>query len=142
MAEYSITAGSVPTNTGYPADVQGLLDLLSSYLTVLTPDNLKNYVLDYNTPSSSNQDKVWFQTNSMANASPKSINVYADGRWQEFTPFTFGDMILVPSSYTISSPWGVGSTNYTVSGVGSVATPSTPEPPIGLKYKVYVGRYS
>jgi hypothetical protein len=142
MAEYSITAGSVPINTGYPADVQGLLNLLSSYLTVLSPDNLKNYVLDYNTPIASNQDKVWFQTNSLADASPKSINVYADGRWQEFTPFTFGDIILVTASATISSPWGVGSTSYTVSGVGSVTTPSTPEPPIGLKYKVYVGRYS
>jgi len=142
MAEYSITAGSVPSNTGYPADVQGLLDLLSSYLTVLSPDNLKNYVLDYNTPVASNQDKVWFQTNSLADASPKAINVYADGRWQEFTQFTFGDIILVTASATISSPWGVGASSYTVPGVGVVTTPTTPEPPVGLKYKVYVGRYS
>jgi hypothetical protein len=139
MAEYSIAAGSVPANTGYPANVQGLLDLLTSYLTVLTPDELKSYIISNSTPSASNQDKAWFQTD-VSTGLPRSIRVYVNGGWKEFTPFSVGDIVLVDSASTISSPWGIGSTTYTVDGVPYL-TPTTPEPPIGLKYKVYVGQY-
>ena len=141
MAEYSITAGSVPANTGYPSDVQGLLDLLSAYLSVITPSDLKSYVISNSTPLASDQDKVWFQTQSLADSSPKSIRIFADGTWKEFTQFSFGDIVLVSSSAIISSPWGVGATTYTVDGISKL-TPTTPEPPIGLKYKVYVGQYA
>jgi hypothetical protein len=141
MAEYSLTAGTVPANTGYPADVQGLLELLTGYLSVLTPSDLKTYIVSNSTPLASDQDKVWFQTQSLADSSPKSIRIFADGAWKEFTQFSFGDIVLVSSSAVVASPWGIGGTTYTVDGISKL-TPTTPEPPIGLKYKVYVGQYA
>jgi hypothetical protein len=139
MAEYPLTPGTLPVNTAYPGNVQGLLDLISSYMTVITSDDLRTYIVSTTQPADDDADKVWFEIQS--GGAPRAIRSYTDGRWEEYSPFTFGDMVLVDVNATIASPWGVGSTIYTVNGVSKL-TPTTPVPPTGTKYKVYVGHYS
>lgn len=140
MAVYNLSAGTLPANTGYPANVQALLSLIQSYLTVISDDNLNTIVISNSTPSSDDNTKVWFQTTSDVNNDPQSIKIYSGGKWEEFTPFSFGDMILTDANSTISSPWGIGNTTYVVDGISKL-TPTTPTAPAGAQYKVYVGYY-
>jgi hypothetical protein len=140
MAVYNLTAGTLPSNTGYPANVQALLDLFQSYLTVISDDSLNTIIVSSTTPASEDNNKVWFQTTSDVNGDPQSIKLYVAGKWEEFTPFVFGDMVLTSSSSTITSPWGVGNTTYVVDGITKL-TPTTPTAPAGTQYKVYVGYY-
>lgn len=140
MAVYSLSAGTVPANTGYPANMQALLQLLESYLTVASPSSLSTIVIGDTTPDSEDNDKIWFQTSPGVSGSPQSIKIYSQGAWQEFTPFSFGDMVLCDSNASIDSPWGIGNTTYVVNGINKL-TPTTPTPPAGTQYKVYVGYY-
>jgi hypothetical protein len=140
MAVYSITAATVPANTGYPANLQGLLQLLESYLSVVSSSTLSSIVISSTTPVPSDNNKVWFQTNPANPGEPQSIRLFSNGSWQEFTPFSFGDIILTDVNSEISSPWGVGNTAYVVNGISKL-TPVTPVPPTNGRYKVYVGYY-
>lgn len=140
MAVYNLSAGTLPSNTGYPANVQGLLSLIESYLTVISDDALNTIVIGSTTPNSNNNTKVWFQTAADVNNDPQSIKLYSSGKWVEFTPFSFGDMVLTDANATIESPWGIGNTTYVVDGISKL-TPTTPTAPIGTQYKVYVGYY-
>lgn len=139
MSDVKLLSGSVPADTPYPATFNEFLQSLSSYLTLQYPDELKYGVISSVEPVGRDRDKLWFRTSSVDD-SPQTINVYLDGAWVEFTHFNFGDMILVASSSNIISPWGEGSSTYTVGGQTFV-TPTTPSPPAGYKYKVYVGNY-
>ena len=140
MAVYSITAGTLPANTGYPGNVQGLLQLLQSYLSVTSNSTLTSVVVSASTPRSEDNDKVWFQTQAGISGTPQSIKLYNAGSWEEFTPFAFGDIILTDTNATVESPWGVGNTAYVVNGISKL-TPTTPVPPANGQYKVYVGYY-
>lgn len=140
MAVYNITAGTLPSNTGYPANLQALLQLIQSYLSVTTPDVLNSIVVSDTTPASEDNSKVWFETQSGVSGAPKSIKIYVDGKWEEFTPLSFGDLVLTDATATIVSPWGIGNTTYIVDGVTKL-TPTTPPAPAGTQYKVYVGYY-
>lgn len=141
MAVYSLSAGTLPANTGYPANLQALLQLIESYVSVASPSSLSSIVISESTPSSDDNDKLWFETYSGVGNYPKSIKLYSEGSWKEFTPFSFGDMVLCDANSTIESPWGIGNTTYVVDGISKL-TPTTPVPPTGGKYKVYVGYYS
>jgi hypothetical protein len=140
MAVYSITAATLPANTGYPGNVQGLLQLLQSYLSVSSNSTLTSVVVSAATPQSEDNDKVWFQTQAGISGAPQSIKLYNAGSWEEFTPFAFGDLILTDANATIESPWGVGNTAYVVNGITKL-TPTTPVAPANAQYKVYVGYY-
>jgi len=140
MAVYSISAATLPANTGYPANVQGLLQLLQSYLSVISNENLTSVIVSSTTPQSQDNDKVWFQTQPGVVGSPQSVRLYSNGEWQEFSPFVFGDLILTDANAAISSPWGIGNTTYVVNGITKL-TPTTPVPPANSQYKVYVGYY-
>lgn len=140
MPVYSLSAGTLPANTGYPANVQDLLNLLESYVSVASPSSLSTIVISDTTPASDNNDKVWFETYPGVGSDPKSIRIYSEGQWKEFTSFSFGDMVLCDSNATIASPWGVGNTTYIIDGITKL-TPTTPTPPSGAQYKVYVGYY-
>jgi hypothetical protein len=140
MAVYNLSAGTLPANTGYPGNVQDLLQLIQSYLSVISDDTLNTIVVSGSTPNSSDNNKVWFELGQGIDAAPKSIKLYVNGTWQEFTPFSFGDMVLVDQTASIASPWGIGSTTYIVDGIQKL-TPATPEAPTGTQYKVYVGYY-
>jgi hypothetical protein len=140
MAVYNLSAGTLPANTGYPANIQGLLDLLESYMTVLSDDSLNTIVISNATPKSSDNTKVWFQTSSDISGEPQAVKIYSQGKWQEFTPFAFGDIVLTDVNSTISSPWGIGNSTYVVDGITKL-TPTTPAAPAGTQYKVYVGYY-
>jgi hypothetical protein len=140
MAVYTISAGTVPLNTGYPANLQGLLQLLQSYLSVNAGSNLSSVVISASTPASLDNDKVWFQTQPGVSGYPQSIKLYNEGSWKEFTPFNFGDIVLTDANAAISSPWGVGNTSYIVDGITKL-TPTLPVAPANAQYKVYVGYY-
>jgi hypothetical protein len=140
MPIYTISAGTLPLNTGYPANVQGLLELLQSYLSVNSGSTLSSVVVSNSTPASTDNDKVWFQTQGGAAGVPQSIRLYSQGAWKEFTPFNFGDIVLTDTNAAISSPWGVGNTTYIVDGITKL-TPTLPPAPANAKYKVYVGYY-
>lgn len=140
MAVYNLSAGTLPSNTGYPGNVQGLLNLIESYLTVLSDDTLNTIVVSSTVPNSDNNTKVWFQTAADVNNDPQCIKLYSSGKWVEFTPFSFGDMVLTDVNATIQSPWGIGNTTYVVDGISKL-TPTTPTAPTGAQYKVYVGYY-
>jgi hypothetical protein len=140
MAVYTISAGTVPQNTGYPANMQGLLQLLQSYLSVNAGSNLSSVVVSGATPSSQDNDKVWFQTEAGVAGFPKAIRLYTEGSWKEFSPFNFGDIVLTDANATVSSPWGIGNTTYVVDGIARL-TPTLPVAPTNAQYKVYVGYY-
>jgi hypothetical protein len=140
MAVYTISAGTVPQNTGYPANMQGLLQLLQSYLSVNAGSNLSSVVVSGATPSSQDNDKVWFQTEAGVAGFPKAIRLYTEGSWKEFSPFNFGDIVLTDANATVSSPWGIGNTTYVVDGITRL-TPTLPVAPTNAQYKVYVGYY-
>ena len=140
MAVYNLSAGTLPANTGYPANLQALLNLFESYLTVVSEDSLNTIVVSSTTPNPEDNDKIWFQTSPDVNPDPQSIKIYSNGKWEEFTPFAFGDMVLTDANATINSPWGIGSTTYVVDGISKL-TPTTPTAPAGTQYKVYVGYY-
>jgi hypothetical protein len=140
MAVYTLTAGTLPANTGYPGNVQGLLQLIQSYLSVTSNSALTSVVVSNVTPASSDNDKVWFQTGASVNGAPQSIRLYVNGQWEEFTPFAFGDIVLCDVAASIASPWGIGNTSYVVNGITKL-TPTTPTAPTGTQYKVYVGYY-
>ena len=140
MAVYTISAGTVPQNTGYPANMQGLLQLLQSYLSVNAGSNLSSVIVSGATPSSQDNDKVWFQTEAGVAGFPKTIRLYTEGSWKEFSPFNFGDIVLTDANAPISSPWGVGNTTYVVDGITRL-TPTLPVAPTNAQYKVYVGYY-
>lgn len=140
MAVYTISAGTVPLNTGYPANVQGLLQLLQSYLSVNAGSNLSSVVVSGSTPASTDNDKVWFQTEGGVSGLPQSVRLYSEGSWKEFTPFNFGDIVMTDANAAISSPWGIGNTTYVVDGVTKL-TPTLPVAPANAQYKVYVGYY-
>jgi hypothetical protein len=140
MAVYTISAGTVPLNTGYPANIQGLLQLLQAYLSVNAGSNLSSVVVSSSTPASLDNDKVWFQTEAGVSGFPQSVRLYTEGSWKEFTPFAFGDIVLTDVNAAISSPWGIGNTTYIVDGVSKL-TPTLPVAPANAKYKVYVGYY-
>ena len=137
MAEYTLSAATLPANTGYPGNLQALLQLIQSYISVTSDSTLTTLVVSDSTPQSEDNDKIWFQTQS---GYPQTIKIYSNGFWKEFTPFSFGDLVLTDVNAEISSPWGVGSTTYVVDGI-STLTPATPVPPTNAKYKVYVGSY-
>jgi hypothetical protein len=140
MAEIKITSGSVPAGTPYPGTFGEFLNVLSSYLSVQYPDELRYAVVSSSTPTGSDQNKLWFKINPDTGL-PSTINIFVNGAWLEFTQFNFGDMVLVDSTANILSPWGEGSSTYTVAGQ-QLLTPQTPSAPSGYKYKVYVGNYS
>lgn len=140
MAVYSLSAGTLPANTGYPGNLQDLLKLFESYVTVASPSSQSSIIVGDTTPGSSDIDKVWFQTSGGSSGSPTAIKIFSGGKWVEFTPFEFGDMILCDANAPISSPWGIGSTTYIVDGISKL-TPVTPTAPVGAQYKVYVGYY-
>jgi hypothetical protein len=140
MPVYTLTAATLPSNTGYPGNVQDLIQLIQSYVSVNSDPVLSTFVVSSSTPSAEDQDKVWFQTQAGVNGRPQSIRLYSDGVWNEFTPFAFGDIVLTDTNAVIASPWGIGSTTYVVNGI-SLLTPATPVPPANAKYKVYVGYY-
>jgi hypothetical protein len=140
MAVYNLSAGTLPANTGYPANMQSLLNLIQSYLTVISDESLNTIVISSTTPKSEDNTKIWFQTTSDVNTDPQSIKIYSGGKWEEFTPFSFGDMVLTDANATITSPWGIGNTTYVVDGISKL-TPTTPTAPAGTQYKVYVGYY-
>ena len=140
MAVYNLSAGTLPANTGYPANLQALLNLFESYLTVVSEDSLNTIVVSSTTPNPEDNDEIWFQTSPDVNPDPQSIKIYSNGKWEEFTPFAFGDMVLTDANATINSPWGIGSTTYVVDGISKL-TPTTPTAPAGTQYKVYVGYY-
>jgi len=140
MAVYSITAATLPANTGYPGNVQGLLQLLQSYLSISSGSNLTSVIVSGSNPSASDNDKVWFQTRTGVSGAPQSVRLYNNGAWEEFSPFTFGDVILTDANATIESPWGIGNTTYVVNGITKL-TPSLPVAPANAQYKVYVGYY-
>jgi hypothetical protein len=140
MPVYTITAGTVPQNTGYPANVQGLLQLLQSYLSVNSGTNLTSVIVSSSTPAAIDNDKVWFQTRTGVSGAPQAIRLYNNGAWKEFSPFSFGDVILTDANAVIESPWGIGNTTYVVDGVTKL-TPTLPVAPANAQYKVYVGFY-
>ena len=140
MAVYNLSAATLPANTGYPGNVQDLLKLIESYISVTSDPTLSTFVISNATPPAEDNDKVWFQTQPGVSGAPQSIRLFVDGSWQEFTPFSFGDIVLTDVNATIASPWGVGSTTYVVNGI-SLLTPLTPVAPTNAKYKVYVGYY-
>lgn len=140
MAEVTINSGSVPAGTPYPGNFGDFLNVLSSYLSVQYPEELRYAVVSSSTPVGSDQNKLWFKLNPQ-NLAPVSVNFFVNGSWLEFTQFSFGDMVLVDSSANVAPPWGEGSNSYTVAGQVLI-TPPTPSAPAGYKYKVYVGSYA
>ena len=140
MAVYTISAGTVPQNTGYPANLQGLLQLLESYLSVNAGSNLSSIIISSNTPASQDNDKIWFQLDPGVSGFPRAVKVYSEGAWKEFTPFSFGDIVLTDVNAAISSPWCIGTTTYIVDGISKL-TPTLPVAPANAQYKVYVGYY-
>ena len=140
MADLTVLAGSVPAGTPYPGTFGDFVKSLSSYLTVSYPDQFKDAVVGPTIPAASDQDKVWFKTDSV-DGTPRTVNIYVNGNWLEFTQLNFGDMVLVASTSNIRAPWGEGASTYNVAGVQKL-TPQTPAPPNGYKYKVYVGNYT
>jgi len=149
MAQYTLTPGTVPANTGYPGTIQDLLTLIQNYVTVTDDLQYKTFIVG-NTqpaPTSGNQNKIWFELS--AGGEPKSIRVYNNGNWLEFVPFKQGDMVLIPDTVTPQSPWGEPNTTYQINVYSgtvltqiSFLTPAAPTAPTGYKYKVYVGHYS
>jgi hypothetical protein len=139
MAEIKIAAGLVPDQTPYPGNFRDFLKELSSYLTVQYPDELRYAIVSSATPTGADQSKLWYKLNPQTGA-PDIVSIFINGSWVEFTPFNFGDMVLVDSTSNIVVPWGQGSTTYTVAGQ-QLLTPPTPSAPSGYKYKVYVGNY-
>lgn len=146
MAEYPLTVTTIPDNTCYPTTVQSLLNLVAEYSTLVIPGNEVAYIISDTTPSSENQNKLWFQTASSGSGygSPKVIRWYVDGSWLEFAQLSQGDRILVSEGSIISAPWGEFGYTYSFSGLGiSSYTPTqAPTPPVGLKYKTYVGYWT
>jgi hypothetical protein len=146
MAEYPLTVTTIPDNTCYPTTVQPLLNLVAEYSTLVIPGNQAAYLISDTTPSSENQNKLWFQTQSSGSGygSPKVVRWYVNGSWLEFAQLSQGDRILVSSGSIISSPWGEFGYTYNFSGLGiSSYTPTqAPTPPDGLKYKTYVGYWT
>lgn len=140
MADIPLRSGVVPAGTPYPGNFQAFLDTAASYLSVEYPDNLKYAIVSASTPTGENQNKVWFKLSSVTGL-PMSVNYYVNGAWVEFTPFDFGDLVLVADTSVIETPWGVGGTSYILDNQ-KVVTPLTPTPPAGYKYKVYVGNYT
>lgn len=146
MAEYPITVAEVPSTACYPANVQQLLDVLSNYITVHIDGTKQTYVVSDTPPTGQNINKPWFQTYSPVSGYglPKVIRWYSNGQWKEFAQLKQGDMILVNQDSTINSPWGeFGHTYYFgATGISSYTPPALPTPPVGFKYKVYVGFWS
>jgi hypothetical protein len=139
MADLQLLSGSVPANTPYPGTFNEFLQTLSSYLTLQYPDQLRYGVVSAAQPTGRDLDKLWFRL-SQVDGSPQTVNLFIDGSWVEFTQFNFGDMVMISTASQIVSPWGEGSTSYTVGGQ-VLTTPAVPAPSGGFKYKVYVGNY-
>lgn len=143
MSEYSLTTVNVPENTCYPSTIQPLLNLIADYTTLVIPGNPQAYIVSATAPAASNQNKLWFQTETPVNGygAPKVVRLYVNGEWKEFAQLSQGDRILVAAEATISSPWGEYGYTYSFSGTGtsSYSPTQAPTPPEGLKYKTYVG---
>jgi hypothetical protein len=146
MSEYPLTVATLPDNSCYPPTVQLLLNLVAQYSTLNIPSSQISYIVSETTPSSENQDKLWFQTSASGAGYglPKIARLYVNGIWLEFAQLSQGDKILVPSDYSISSPWGEYGYTYSFSGLGipNYTPTRAPEPPNELKYKTYVGYWS
>jgi hypothetical protein len=148
MAEFNLKSTAVPATPSYPATMQGFLDFLGTYLYFDDNINFKTYVRGVTNPipASLNSDKIWFQETNLGG--PRAIYRYTGPIWKEFTSFKVGDLILTPSTTTVSSPWGNPGQAYLVitynssgSFTTSVTAASAPPPPAGFKYKAYVGQY-
>jgi hypothetical protein len=74
MAVYNLSAATLPANTGYPGNVQDLLKLIESYVSVTSDPTLSTFVISNATPSAEDNDKVWFQTQPGVSGAPQSID--------------------------------------------------------------------
>jgi len=63
------------------------------------------------------------------------------GKWSEFSLFERGDIIVVPENETIKFPWGESGKLYDLTpwGEPNFLVPTLPTPPVGFKYKYYIG---
>lgn len=140
MAEYPVTAATLPTTTCYPQTVQELVNLVADYVDVQVNKNIQPYLIDNQAPDGLNDP--WFQVYN--SGLPKVVRLYVNGQWKEFSQFSQGDLILIPNNYQVSAPWGNPGSTYTFgdTGIPSYTVATAPVPPDGFKYKVYVGYYS
>jgi hypothetical protein len=149
MAEYPITVPEIVGEACYQTTVQELINYLADAITVQITGNPIPYIVSATTPSSENNNSAFFQTKEPVGTSqygsPKAVRIYADSKWQEFSQFKQGDMILVADNSVVISPWGEYPYTYTfLSGtnLSTYSPPVTPEPPQGFKYKRYVGAWT
>lgn len=145
MKEYPLTIKTIPSSTCYPSTVQKLLQAITDFAFVSIDDILQPYSISDTSPSLSLSQNPWAQTSTSLSGygSPKTIRLYINGQWREFSQFSQGDAVLVPSYTQIAAPWGVYGQTYTFgdTGLPNYTPTFNPNAPEGYKYKIYVGYY-
>jgi len=70
-----------------------------------------------------------------------SLRGFANTSWYEFSTVLRGDIILVPEEQIVLFPWGESNKSYDMSpwGQPTFTVPVLPTPPLGFKYKYYIG---
>jgi hypothetical protein len=148
MNEYPLTVPNFPSNTCYPPTVQGVIDLIGSFVTLAIEGNPPDYSISSTALPSTQQSQLWAQTYPPTVAGsygiPKVFRLFTSGQWLEFAQLSRGDRILVPFASVILSPWGEYGYTYSFGDTSVTAyTPTVaPTPPAGYKYKTYVGYWS
>ena len=149
MSEYHLKSLSVSNFDSYPNTLSGLISFLANVLYFDDKIIFKRYVIsDTNpTPITQYSDGIWFKLNTVTEA-PDGMFRYTGSNWERQSFFVSNDMVLVPTTATVSSPWGDPGQVYNVITYGpsgttttSVTAGSAPTAPAGFKYKVYVGNY-
>jgi hypothetical protein len=71
----------------------------------------------------------------------RSLRGFANTSWYEFSTVLRGDIILVPEEQIVLFPWGESDKSYDMSpwGQPTFTVPILPTPPLGFKYKYYIG---
>ena len=148
MDEYPLTATNFPSNTCYPAKIQDLINLIGKFVTVTVKGNPPDYSISPTVLPSTKQSQLWAHTYpptfSGSYGKPKVFRLFTSGQWLEFAQLSLGDRILVKSDANIASPWGEYGFTYSFGDTAVLPyTPTVaPTPPVGFKYKTYVGYWS
>jgi hypothetical protein len=139
MSEYSVYFDP-PGFDPYPRIVKDAVDYvaLNAHIERTDVDNI--YVKGNSLPNNQYNDRLWIQT-PYVNLPVASVRKYISGAWKEFSVLERGDIILVPEENDIIFPWGESGQTYNLAewGEASFTVPTLPTPPLGFKYKYYIG---
>jgi len=75
------------------------------------------------------------------NFATPALRRYSSGAWFEFSTLNRGDIIITSDDEDVTFPWGESGKVYDLSpwGEANFTVPVLPTPPVGFKYKYYIG---